>query len=227
MTNILHTLTEVYNTLEPLSATVAPEHTWAQIIGNRPNHLRVMRCRDIAEMQWPDEYRLQRKFLESCAACIVFPLTYFGVLIGYGFRDLQTKRFSIIQPVSFSSSFYTAYAGVKQCKQRQFMDAIVIVEGVADAEAVGACYPWVVAVLGNHITDPQYAVLRSTTGKIYTMFDNDVAGQNGTRKAQKLFKEHILLEHKALAYPAEYKDPAEYYLHDAAGLKRRLRGMGL
>jgi len=227
VTDILNTLTELYQTLAPLSEAVAPEHTWAQIAGNRPTHLRVMRCGDIATMQWPDEYKSQQKFLESCTACIVFPLTYFGVLIGYGFRDLQAKRFSIIQPVSFVSSFYTAYPGVQQCRQRQFMDAVVIVEGVADAEAVGAFYPWVVAVLGNHITDPQYAILRATTGKIYTMFDNDVAGQNGTKKAQKLFKENILLEHKVLAYPTEHKDPAEYYLHDAVGLKRRLRGMGL
>lgn len=219
---MIDTLKAIYKTLPKITESVLPEHSWGKVIGERSSLLHLASLSTFAGVVWNEDTEWLGKFLLNSNATIMFPLNYFGFTTGFGFRSVENKRFSTyVHP--YPIPVYTPQEGVLRRHTKLYSEPLVLVEGVADAEAVGAYYPWVVALLGSNLNQHLQPILEATNEMFYTMLDNDLSGQRGTKKCRNAWKERCV----PITYNSEYKDPAEYYLADPAGLQRCLQGVGL
>jgi len=101
---------------------------------------------------------------------------------------------------------------------------VILVEGFADAEAVGRYYPFVMATMGGPIKFALVPLLKRVTSRVYTMLDNDEPGNKAVKLIhQRLKKSGTIV--KPIKFPEQYKDPADFHLADSGAMYRRLRSV--
>lgn len=116
------------------------------------------------------------------------------------FRSLKEKKFftfGIKRPMLYGLSHFHNF---------QYGDPIVIVEGLKDADAFSAIYPYTVAMQTAGIGLMQREILCSLTSNLILCFDNpdmDEAGAKATRRISKYYTDFDI---KVLLHPQGVKD---------------------
>lgn len=217
----------------PLYLDIYRNHTWPIQTFNFDHHwktvtessewdscVRLVRNYDVQEYLPEKDYI--RLFLFDHPICFMFPVSFLGVLTGFGFRSVDSHDFSIRKWGPTIS--YTSSRMLKMSPDFKFQYPLVISEGVADAEAISQMYPWSVGALGNCVRRLVARMLPLVTNKVYLMLDNDEGGSTGRGKMRSILRGTIDVE--VIEYPKEYKDPAEYFIADQNGMRERLSFLG-
>ena len=219
--------------LETAYVDIYRNHTWPIQTFNFDHHwktvsepagweqrIRLVRYFDAQEFLPEKDY--MHYFMYENPVCFMFPMTFMGVLTGFGFRSVESHEFSIRK--WGPTICYTSARTLSVTDSFKYQYPIVISEGVADAEAVSQVYPWSMAALGNCVRRMVAKMLPLVTNKVYIMLDNDEGGSIGKSKIKNVLGG--LVDFDFIDYPREYKDPAEYFVSDREGMKERLSFLG-
>lgn len=190
------------------------DHPW-KTVALRWTDIRFLRYMDIIQFKGQLGY-LDIFFAEN-PLVFMFPLSFLGVLQGFGFRSVENKAFTNFRFHSVAA--YSSHAFIHYSNAFKFTDPIIVVEGASDAEAVSHFYPWVIATLGSGVKNLLARTFPLATRKICLMFDNDTSGRRGTQRAMKSLRG---IEVEAVPYPSRYKDPAEVFVDNPDILKMAL-----
>jgi hypothetical protein len=199
------TLTQIYKTKTIQISDIKLKHHWLDVLPPNPL-VRIVRLYDI-EKYLSDSPDLEI-YLQSSPVSFMYPMFFFKTLFGFGFRSIADKEFTVklLYPM-LSYTPTNTMMNLSKCIQPK---GLVLVEGVSDAEAVSKYYPWVISVMGNKVKNLMQGLLPYYTKRVYLMFDNDSAGNEGANCSQiALTKKNIVT--KILKYPVgcPFKDPAE------------------
>ncbi len=157
-------------------------------------------------------------FLGQHPVCFIYPMSFMGVPLGYALREVSSRNFSVY-PVN-GTSCYTAARALSELGGFRYYKPVVIVEGYADAEAVSQVYPYVMAMMSCSIKRVLRPLLPLLTSQVYIMFDNDKRGKDGQERGLSVMREYMKAD--GISMPSEYKDPAEWFVQDEAGFRKRL-----
>ncbi len=118
-----------------------------------------------------------KEFTRDFGPAVVMPLALLDKGLGFGARAIKQKHFStfLVQ----APGFYTPAS----CFAKPFVygTPIMVVEGVLDAEVASLAYPWVLACLTSKVSEAQAFLLSMLTSVVVLSFDNDEAGDKGTK----------------------------------------------
>lgn len=90
----------------------------------------------------------------------------------------------------------------------KYGDALVLVEGILDAESIRTMYPYVVSVTTSSLSVYQIHVLKTLTSRIVLCLDQDDSGIQGTRKAYYQLKKNGF-HADVCQLPSKIKDPGQ------------------
>lgn len=121
-----------------------------------------------------------KKFF-SGSTFLMFPISFYSTVFGYGFRDVNSKYFSTYNQNKIG--IYTAMRAYSE--NLVYNTPIVITEGVKDAEILSVYYPYVFACLTSAISKGLAEFLSIFTSRIIIVPDTDEAGQRGFERSQK------------------------------------------
>lgn len=199
------TLKEIYlQKAIPLSK-VNIKHPWLAVLPPDPL-VRLVRLYDIEE-EISDMVDL-RIYFNTSPISFMYPMFFFGTLFGFGFRSIEGKEFTV-KPF-YPMLAYTPTLTMKSLENCNHSMDLVMVEGVSDAEAVSAYYPWVMAVMGNKVKNLMQELLPFYVQSVYLLLDNDAAGKSGTQQSLRALAKKKIRTH-VIAYPSgcKFKDPAK------------------
>lgn len=172
------------------------DHSWVRFLSKRPNST-------IKVVQYlPLQYRHILKVVPMPA--LMYPLTGYGLLLGFGFRSLKEKAFYI----ETKSPLYF-YTSVCSWSSNVVMTPPLFVEGVLDCESMSQFHLNTVAFLGSHIAKKNLSFFSNVIKVWLTMFDNDPAGDRARERVVWLaprYKVKVI----SIQYPKKYKDPADF-----------------
>lgn len=121
-------------------------------------------------------------FLEQHGTCWLYPLNLYGVILGFAYRATSagSKGATWLEPITVYTPQICSWTGFPG-----HGTPLVLVEGVADAEALSLVYPHCVALLTAKCSLPQAWLLSMLTDRVILCFDNDDSGARGIRTSRK------------------------------------------
>ena len=185
------------------------KHPWLDVV-SEDTLVKLVRYFDVKELIPKKRFQDLHIYLDISPVNFMYPMFFFGTLLGYAFRSIEGKEFTVknrYPMIAFTAS--TAVYNLKDYRGSKFQP-LVLVEGVSDAEAVSQIYPWVIAVMGNKVKSTMTEILQWYTKEVYLLFDNDSAGRSGAEDSIKGL-EAKGIKVRNLTYPKNctYKDPAQ------------------
>lgn len=126
-----------------------------------------------------------------------------GKVVGLTFRTIEGPK-DFLTWGNNKGNFY----GLGQLSQSfKYGDPIILVEGLMDCDVIKQYYPNTMAVLTSGLTKNQTAVLTRLTNNVILMFDNDEAGERGTRFSEQAIKDKCMV--KIFKHHPKCKDPGD------------------
>lgn len=126
-----------------------------------------------------------------------------GKVVGLTFRTLEGPK-DFLTWGNNKGNFY----GLGQLSQSfKYGDPIILVEGLMDCDVIKQYYLNTMAVLTSGLTKNQTAVLTRLTNNVILMFDNDEAGERGTRLSEQAIKDKCMV--KIFKHHPKCKDPGD------------------
>jgi hypothetical protein len=188
------------------------DHKWRDVTTDL-DALRVARDFDFGE----DAPYPARAFVREHGPSMMYPLSFFGIRLGWAMRSLASKDFISLARWKDSKAFTTfAFDG-----DLRPHSTVVVVEGYSDAEAVGNFYPATFATMGGPVAMALVPLVRRFFSGVATMFDNDDAGYEFERKVRRRMSV-AGIDCRRIGYPGEYGDPADFFEADPEEMRRRL-----
>ncbi len=118
-------------------------------------------------------------FIAREGAAIMIGNIVRGRCISVLLRSVKQKAFI---DVGYSKG---VFYGIGQLGENfKYGTPIVVVEGIADCDALKEIYPAVIAVKSSSLSLLQVSLLASLTNKVIIALDNDTAGEKGARLAE-------------------------------------------
>ena len=200
------------------SVSVSENHEYTSV-------LRVLTSTQLEGLHYTPESPLKaiESFLKhNNGVTMMYPLTFFGIETGMAVRSIHQKQMMSFSYYGDSISFTASRFYSEETPNLHVGIKPILVEGFADAEALGQIYPFVLATMGGPIKLGLVPMIQRSFSQVFTMMDNDKPG----RKAAGLIKKRLSqvnITTIPIDYPAEHNDPADFYLADPAELRYRLQ----
>lgn len=126
-----------------------------------------------------------------------------GKVVGLTFRTIEGPK-DFLTWGNNKGNFY----GLGQLSiSFKYGDPIILVEGLMDCDVIKQYYPNTMAVLTSGLTKNQTAVLTRLTNNVILMFDNDEAGERGTKYSELAIKDKCMV--KIFKHHPKCKDPGD------------------
>ena len=126
-----------------------------------------------------------------------------GKVVGITFRTIEGPK-DFLTWGNNKGNFY----GLGQMNTSfKYGDPIILVEGLMDCDVIKQYYPNTLAVLTSGLTKNQTAVITRLTNKVVLMFDNDSAGEDGTKSSIRALKDKC--DVKVFKHHPSCKDPGD------------------
>lgn len=204
------------------------DHHWVRVSQGRwVPQLRVIRLPDLSKAMQEEATRGMQEgqqtnaalwFLGQHPVCFIYPMSFMGVPLGYALREVGEKNFTVFQMSGVAC--YTASRANAELGSFRYHLPVVLVEGYADAEAVSQVYPFVVAMMTSSVKSVLAPLLPLLTSQVVLMFDNDKPGQAGQARGARMLRGKVVV--REIPLPDGVKDPADWFVGDEAGFRRRL-----
>jgi hypothetical protein len=140
---------------------------------------------------------------------IIYPLLIGTNVLGFGFRSIQGKEFSLLPATHVS--LYSSTSAIRLFEKKEPIQSnplIVLSEGVLDAEFFGLITPLSFAYLKGKMDSFQMQMISLLTNRIVICPDRDKTGDKSRQKTIYGFQKFGIVP-KFVDLPSQYGDPGE------------------
>jgi hypothetical protein len=208
------------------------DHHWAKVSLDTEwkSLLKVVRIPDVLQVEGYNDkmspvHSVMGFLKYNNGMAMIYPLGFLGVATGMALRAIHQKEMATFVRNDDSACFTASHffqPGI--AASFTYRTPVIVVEGFADAEAVGRYYPYVIASMGGPVKLGIIPMLRRSVARVFTMMDNDKPGQKAAKTlGERLQKFGVTVA--PIKFPEKYKDPAEFYLGDSEAMYRQLRSV--